>query len=223
MIRALVFDFDGLIVDTEGPVHQAWSEVYAEHGERLELDFWVTLIGRASNTHDPLGELERRLGRSLDRERLTIRRRVRERELVEAQPVRPGIREWLAEAGRLGLGLGVASSSTREWVGGHLRRLGLDGWQVIVTREDVARAKPAPDLYLAAVAALGVAPAEAIAVEDSAPGVASAKAAGLACVAVPNPLTAASDLSAADVRVGSLAELPLGELARRLGSDYPSR
>jgi len=124
-----------------------------------------------------------------------------------------GVRDYVADAKRMGLLLAVASSSSRAWVLGHLERLGLGAqWDAVRTRDDVARTKPAPDLYLSAVAALGVAPEEAVAFEDSANGIAAAKDAGLLCVAVPNALTAGMDLSRADLRLGSLAETPLERL-----------
>jgi HAD superfamily hydrolase (TIGR01509 family) len=217
LIRALVFDFDGLIVDTEGPVYQTWREVYREHGLDLPLDFWTGIIGRASNWFDPLEDLERKLGRPLDRSALDIARRVRERELVEAQPVLPGVREWMREAAAMGLATGIASSSSRAWVTGHLERLGLaDGWGCIRCREDVARAKPEPDLYLAVLDCLGVEAGEAVAVEDSPNGIAAAKAAGLRCVAVPNPLTTGLDLSAADLRMPALSHAALREVLAKL-------
>lgn len=217
VIEALIFDFDGLIVDTEGPVYQAWREVYEQHGQELRLELWQTVIGRGSNWFDPLQELERRLGRSLDRDRLSAARRVREMELVVALPVLPGVQEWRAGAAGLGLQLGVASSSSRAWVTGHLDRLGLgDGWGAIRCRDDVARAKPDPDLYLAVTEALGVPPGAALAIEDSPNGIAAAKAAGLFCVAVPNPLTAALDFSAADIQLSSLADSDLESVIARL-------
>jgi beta-phosphoglucomutase-like phosphatase (HAD superfamily) len=130
------------------------------------------------------------------------------------------VREYVADAKRLGLRLAVASSSSRAWVLGHLERLHLHAeWDAVRTRDDVARTKPAPDLYLAAVEALGVAPREAVAFEDSMNGIAAAKDAGLWCVAVPNALTAGMDLSRADVRLHSLAETPLEELLALLARD----
>lgn len=209
-IRALVFDFDGLILDTEGPVYEAWREVYAEHGEELPIAFWQTIIGRGSNWFDPLADLERRLGRSLDRDRIRGARQARVKELVGALPILPGVVQWIEAAERLGLKLGVASSSSRAWVVGHLERLGLERhWDCVRCRDDVARAKPDPDLYLAVAAELGVAPAEAIAIEDSPNGCLAAKAAGLYCVAVPNRMTAGLDFAAADVRLASLAQVTL--------------
>jgi len=131
-----------------------------------------------------------------------------------------GVREYVADAKRLGLRLAVASSSSRAWVLGHLERLHLNAdWDAVRTRDDVARTKPAPDLYLSAVAALGVAPKEAVAFEDSANGIAAAKDAGLLCVAVPNALTAGMDLSRADLRLASLAETPLESVLALLARD----
>jgi HAD superfamily hydrolase (TIGR01509 family) len=146
-----------------------------------------------------------------------VRRLARERELAEALPVLPGIEEWRAEARRLGLKLGIASSSTRRWVEGHLERLELGGWDCIRCREDVARPKPDPDLYLAVLECLGIGPAEAIAVEDSFNGLTAAKAAGLFTVAVPCSLTAHMDLGAADLRLDSLAERSLAEVLAIVG------
>jgi HAD superfamily hydrolase (TIGR01509 family) len=217
MFKAVVFDFDGLILDTEGPIYEAWREIYREHGLDFPPSQWMHEIGQAS-LFDPFEELERRLGRSLDRERLAAQRRVRVRELVEAQPLLPGVVEWRGEARGLGLKLGIASNSNREWVLGHLDRLGIgDGWDCVRCRDDVERPKPEPDIYIAVAECLGVRPGEAIAVEDSPHGLRAAKAAGLYCIAVPNPMTADLDFEGADLRLSSLAELPLPALLRRPG------
>lgn len=216
MVRALVFDFDGLILDTEVPVYQAWAEVYEQHGERLSLDFWTTIVGHGLSTFDTMAELERRLGRTLDREAIGASQRRREAELVNALPIAPGVLAWRQQAIEMGVRLGLASNSSRRWVVGHLERLGLDGWRCIRCAEDVAEAKPAPDLYLAVLQCLGVSASEALAVEDSAAGVQSARAAGLYVVAVPSTLTANHDLSGADFLLRSLADATLGEVAARM-------
>jgi HAD superfamily hydrolase (TIGR01509 family) len=215
VVRALVFDFDGLIIDTEVPVYQAWAEVYERHGEVLSAEFWSTIIGYGGDHFDPMADLERRLGRALDREDVQAGRRARQLELTMALTVLPGVRGWRREAADLGVRLGVASSSGRGWVAGHLERLGLDGWDCVRCGGDVTRTKPAPDLYLAVLECLGVPAHEAVAVEDSGVGVTAAKAAGLYCVAVPSMLTADHDFTRADLRLGSLAELPFAEVARR--------
>jgi HAD superfamily hydrolase (TIGR01509 family) len=217
VLGALVFDFDGLIIDTEVPVFQAWSEVYERHGERLSADFWASIIGYGDAHFDPMADLERRLGRPLDREALQSTRRQRQAELTIALEILPGVREWRREAAARGVRLGVASSSNRRWVTGHLERLGLEGWDCIRCGGDVEHTKPAPDLYLAVLECLGVASGDAIAVEDSRVGVEAAKAAGLFCVAVPSSLTAGHDFSRADLVVRSLAEVPFAEVAARVG------
>lgn len=217
MVGALVFDFDGLIIDTEVPVYQAWAEVYERHGEVLPLDLWSSIIGYGADRFDPMADLERRLGRALDREDIQIARRARQQEMTLALEILPGVREWRREAVEAGARLGVASSSVCSWVTGHLERLGLDGWDCVRCREHVARTKPAPDLYLSVCECLGVSPSDAIAVEDSQVGVAAAKAAGLYCVAVPSALTGTHDFRLADLTLGSLAEASLAQVAALAG------
>ena len=213
MIRALVFDFDGLILETETPAYETWAEIYKEHGHELPLDRWFDYIGREGGFFDAADHLAALVGEGFDREAARKRRDAKKTTLIDALDVMVGVREYVADAKRLGLSLAVASSSSRKWVLGHLERLRLHAeWDGVFTRDDVARTKPAPDLYLAAVEALGVEPREAVAFEDSRNGIAAAKDAGLLCVAVPNALTAAMDLSRADMRLGSLAETPLERL-----------
>jgi HAD superfamily hydrolase (TIGR01509 family) len=220
VIRALVFDFDGLILETETPAYQTWAEIYREHGQALPLDRWFDYIGREGGFFDAADHLAALVGEGFDREAARKRRDAKKTDLIAALDVMVGVREYVADAKRLGLRLAVASSSSRAWVLGHLERLHLHAeWDAVRTRDDVARTKPAPDLYLAAVEALGVAPREAVAFEDSMNGIAAAKDAGLWCVAVPNALTAAMDLSRADVQLHSLAETPLEELLAILARD----
>ena len=158
------------------------------------------------------------MGAQLDRDAVRNRREERKTQLIAALDVMAGIRDYVSEGRRLSLRLGIASSSPRDYVHAHLDRVRLGiGWDVIVCREDAPRAKPAPDLYLRAVELLGVAPNEALALEDSPNGIAAAKDAGLWVVAVPNELTAAGDLTRADCRVSTCAELSLTELLQRLG------
>jgi len=135
--------------------------------------------------------------------------------VIAQQPALPGVVAALDEARRLGLRLGMASSSSRAWVSGHLTRLGLlDYFEVLRCAEDVEAVKPDPALYRAALEGLGLAPHEAIAIEDSAHGVLAAKRAGLYCVAVPNVVTRGLDFSQADRVLKSLDEVPLAELVR---------
>ena len=212
-----MFDFDGLILDTEEPVYRSWLEVYQAHGEELPFERWVQIVGSTTTGFHPQYHLEERLGRTLPKEVLD-RRIGRRTEMILAQAVLPGVVQHLDAARERGLKLGVASSSTREWVAGHLARLGiLERFECLRCRDDVANAKPEPDLYLAVLECLGVDASEAIAIEDSPNGVAAAKRAGMRCVAIPNSITARLDLSEADITLTSLAELTLGQLLERFG------
>jgi HAD superfamily hydrolase (TIGR01509 family) len=224
MIRALIFDFDGLIVDTEGPEYRAWCEVFSAHARELPLLVWAECIGRDAGWFDPLAYLEGLLGRSLEREALRAEQRARALQLVHSQPLLPGVQAYVRDAQRLGLGLAIASSGTREWVTGHLQRLRLDdAWHCVRCREDVVRPKPEPDLYLAALEALGVTASQAIAFEDSPNGIRAAKRAGLRCVAVPHGLTGGLDLSEADLQLDSLADMPLDVLMLQLDGTRDER
>jgi len=216
VIRALVFDFDGLILDTEEPVYRSWLEVYQAHGEELPFERWVQIVGSTTTGFHPQHHLEERLGRPLPQEVLD-RRIGRRTEMILAQELLPGVVSHLDAARELGWQLGVASSSTADWVRGHLARLGiLDRFDCLRCRDDVVHVKPEPDLYIAVLECLGVEPQEAIAIEDSPNGVMAAKRAGMLCVAIPNTITARLDLTLADLMLTSLAEVSLTELVRRL-------
>jgi HAD superfamily hydrolase (TIGR01509 family) len=180
MIRALVFDFDGTIIDSETPVYESWCAAYAEHGHTMPRERYLELIGTANHTFDPHGHLEQLCGYPIDRATLDATRMGRHRAVIASAGALPGVLDWIEEAVQRKLGLAVASSSQMWWVESNLERLGLRGhFPVVRGRETVRATKPAPDLFLGAVADLGVAPHEAIAIEDSAHGVAAAKAAGL--------------------------------------------
>lgn len=216
VIRAIVFDFDGLILDTEEPVYRSWLEVYQAHGEELPFERWILTVGSTNTAFHPQHYLEERLGRPLSQEVLG-RRIARRTEMILAQGTLPGVAERVDEARVMGLKLGVASSSTQDWVRGHLARLGiLERFECIRCRDDVEHAKPEPDLYLAVLACLGVRAAEAVAIEDSPNGVAAARAAGMRAVAIPNSITRRLDLGQADLVLGSLAEVTLPDLLERL-------
>ena len=215
MIKALVFDFDGLIVDTEVPIFRAWQRIYREHGQELPLDQWLRIIGTASGPFDPVIDLAKKTGTKLDERELKALEVLYYQEATALQQLLPGVVDYLVNARELGLKTAIASSSTRKWVMDHLNRFGIGGHvDAVVTREDVKRTKPDPDLYVTALQRLHVSPAEAIAFEDSSNGVQSAKAAGLFCVAVPNPLTADLDLSEADLRLLSLDAMPLRDIIK---------
>jgi len=216
-MRALILDFDGLMVDSEWPALEAWRVVYARFGATLAVEDWVKCVGsRYGEAFDPIDHLEAQVGRRLDREALIHERGQLKIKAVSTAPLMPGVRERIAEARALGWAVGVASSSGADWVLGHLTRLEMRAAvDAVRTADDVEHVKPAPDVYLAAAAALAVDPADCVVCEDSLNGVRAARAAGMYAVAVPNRVTALLDFSEAHQRVASLTELSLASL--RLG------
>lgn len=224
MIEALIFDFDGLILDTETPELMAWQEVFAGFGCNLTIDTWADCVGRPPGSFDPCLELERQMGRRLDRERLRADVRARCHSLIDREAVRPGVVDWLDEAEAAGAALAVVSSSPHFWVDRHLEKLNLlDRFEQIVCREDVERHKPDPLPYQKAVERLGREPLSAIAVEDSPHGVRSAKAAGLWTVAVPNHVTRMLVFEGADLTLGSLKERSFTSAAEQLVASVSGR
>jgi beta-phosphoglucomutase-like phosphatase (HAD superfamily) len=220
-IGALVFDFDGLILDTETCTYETTAGIFAEHGVTLDLAWWHSTIGTADHPHwsEILAD---RLGRPVDRAALVARREARRLAVLDRLPPCAGVVGLLDDATVQGIPTAVASSSGLDWVGGHLDRLELRSrFGAVVTRDDLggasARTKPAPDLFLLAAARLGVDPPDCVAFEDSPNGVAAARAAGMVVVAVPGPMTARLDLRAADVVVPSLAHIDVAGLRKLLG------
>jgi HAD superfamily hydrolase (TIGR01509 family) len=212
MIKALIFDFDGLILDTEVPEYQSWVELYQAYGSVLPLEKWLESIG-TTDAFNPYEYLEQQLGRQIDRPEVRTQRLARFAELMADQTILPGVQDYITTAKRLGLKLGVASSSPREWVVGYLSKFGLDiHFDAIRCGDEVKATKPDPALYLAVLKVLGVEASEAIALEDSPNGILAAKRAGIFCVAIPNALTRQLSLSLADFQMSSLADLPLEEL-----------
>jgi HAD superfamily hydrolase (TIGR01509 family) len=216
MIKALIFDFDGVIIDSESPELLAWQEVFAAHGRELDLDVWADLVGRPSNHFDLYSYFQERIDPTADIATLRLNRRARVIALTERQPVLPGVQEYLRGAGELGLKLGIASSSSAHHVRGHLQRLDLlRHFDTTKCFEDTTTHKPEPAPYRAVLDTLGIAPHEAVAFEDSPNGVTAARAAGIFCVAVPNPVTCRLALDHADHRLASLADEALEQILMR--------
>ena len=218
-IRAFLFDFDGLILDTEIHSRAGWQMLYREHGHELPEDLWATVVGTTHAPWSPMGHLEGLVGRPLDRDALTELRRAHELALIEAEELRPGIVDYLAATRHHDLKRAIVSSSSRWWVDMHIARFEETvAWDAICTADgDPARAKPSPTLYLEALRLLEVAADEAVAFEDSPHGVRAAKAAGIFTVAVPNEVTRdlGLDGAGADLLLDSLADLPPEELLSR--------
>ena len=198
MHRAIIFDFDGLLVDTETAIYESWQEVYCRHGESLELETYKQCVGSDFGQFSPETELENRTGKAFDWSTINMEREQIIRDRLAAQDARPGVREFIKKARSQGLHLAVASSSSRAWVAGWLEKLDiLKHFHALRNRDDVARIKPHPDLFLAAAEALGIPPGESLVMEDSENGLRAAKAAGIPCAIVTNPVTAGGDFSGA--------------------------
>jgi HAD superfamily hydrolase (TIGR01509 family) len=220
MIKALIFDFDGLILDTEVPEYQSWVELYQAYDRVLPLEKWLECIG-TTDAFNPYDDLEQQLGRLINRAEVRIQRRARFAELMADQAILPGVQDYIATAKHLGLKLGVASSSPREWVLGYLSHFGLaSDFDAIRCGNEVKATKPDPALYWDILHALGVQADEAIALEDSPNGILAAKRAGIFCVAVPNALTRQLSLNLADFQIDSLADLPLEQILQRAGEAH---
>ena len=229
-IDALVFDFDGLILDTEWSEFSTVRAEFEAHGVELTLDEWRHGVGRADNRHWSawLAEVAER---PVDVDVVRARRAEAHHAMVRREVVRPGVVALLDEAEAAGVPTAVATSSSTSWVVPHLERLGLrHRFASVRTADDVARAKPAPDLYLAAAEALGADPSRSVALEDSHHGSTAARAAGFPCVVVPNEVTRLPSFPDADLVVDSLADIHLAGLvdlvartARTRGSEESSR
>jgi HAD superfamily hydrolase (TIGR01509 family) len=212
MIRALVFDFDGLIVDTETPLIEAYCAVHAAHGVVFDRTLFVRNVGHADYAFDPWHGFSPHA----DRAALELERRACKDELLLRQPILPGVVALLDAARVAKLKVGLASNSEHAWVEPHLARIGLlDRFEFLACREDAPSPKPEPDLYKLVLNQFGLRGHEAIAFEDSHTGSLAAKRANLWAVAVPNVSTAHHDFSHVDLRVNSLAEVMLDALIAR--------
>jgi HAD superfamily hydrolase (TIGR01509 family) len=219
-IKALLFDFDGLILDTETADVRAWENIYAEYGFSFPLESWAQIIGGTGTaTFDAAAHLQDLLGNPLDLESLQSRQTHISHSLVHQESVLPGVMDYLQEARRFGLKLAIASSSPHSWVDTHAQRLGVfDYFDKVVCADEVGagRTKPNPDLFLLALDQLRVRANEAIVFEDSPNGVRAARSAGIFVVAVPNTVTSQLSIENANLMLRSLTDLSLRELLNKV-------
>ncbi len=214
-IQALIFDFDGTILDTETPEFQAWTELYAEHDQTLDIQRWGVGIG-TWGAFDPIAHLEELTGQTFDHAIIHARIRPRVLELIRASKLLPGVLETLDQAKALGLRLGLASSSGNEWIYGWLKHYSLeDRFEVVKTKDDVRAVKPDPELYLAAATVLKLEPQLCVAIEDSPNGSKAALAAGMHAIAVPNQITQYLEFPNGVYKISSL-ETPLVDILEGL-------
>jgi len=217
LIKAVVFDFDGLTLDTETPWYEALQQVFAKYGIPFPEELFSRAIGASHEAFNPYRYLEDQLqGQPCEKELKTEVHNVFVSKM-EKQELREGILDYLSYARRAGLKIGLASSSPRAWIDHYLKKYEIYDWyECICTADDVEQVKPDPALYLLALKKLGVKGHEAIAFEDSVNGLTAAKAAGLYGVAVPNALTHRLSFTIQDVRLVSMAEMPLDQLIQHI-------
>jgi HAD superfamily hydrolase (TIGR01509 family) len=219
-IKALIFDFDGLILDTETPEYQVWQAIYRENGFELPHAEWEKIIGGYGiSNFDAAEHLSLLSQGQLDSVSLRDRFRSESHTLIHSQAILPGVMDYIHEAKRLGLKLAIASSSAHSWVDTHAKRLGIfHHFDAVLCRDDVApgRTKPYPDLFLLALHQLKVRKEAAIVFEDSPNGVKAANQAGIFVVAVPNPLTSTLLIEGADLKLDSLNDLSLIDLLDKI-------
>jgi len=212
MIRAIVFDFDGLIVDTETPLIDAYGIVHERHGVSFDRALFIRNVGHADYNFDPWHGFSPHA----DRAALETERRACKDEILLGQPVLPGVVQLLDSADKAGIKIGLASNSEHSWVEPQLARIGLlERFEFLACREDVPSPKPEPDLYKLVLNRFGLRGHEAIAFEDSHTGSLAAKRANLWAVAVPNVSTAHHDFGHVDLKVASLADVELAALRSR--------
>jgi HAD superfamily hydrolase (TIGR01509 family) len=218
--QAIVFDFDGLLMDTETTMFECWKYEWRQHG--LELDPATFFADHGGDiTDERYRQLAAAVGSGFDYQTSHARRTAYREELNRQLGLREGVEAWVTQARDAGMRCAVASSSPEQWVTGLLGRTGLlDAFTAMAFGNEVPAHKPAPDVYQLALSRLGLAPTQAVAVEDTPHGVAAAKAAGMATIAIPNPFADASRFAAADLLLRSAADLTLkAALDRLLGEE----
>ena len=213
MIEAVVFDFDGTIIDSEKAGTAAWQQIFERYGQTLPLDQWLPNIGR-TDAYLPAPHLIELAGLDKTAEQIQQERNTLKLEILAGEGLMPGVADRIAEAKALGLRLGIASTSEARWLNYHLPRLGLlYEFEAVRGRSDVGGVgKPEPDVYLSALEGLRTKPENALALEDSVNGVIAGKRAGMKVVAVPNALTRHMDYSEADLVLDSMADMTLEEM-----------
>lgn len=213
MIKAIIFDFDGTIIDTETAWYEAFRDAYREHDVELTVELYSGCIGTSLHTFNPYEYLVTELKLPVNLDALRAAVRTQHSTLMEKEELRPGVLDYLKAAKEAGLRIGLASSSSREWIDRYLTKLGVASYfDCIRTADDVEKVKPDPELYLQALAGLGVEPQEAVAIEDSPNGARAAAAAGLYSVIIPNRITSLLEFEPCNYRLDSLADLDFRHL-----------
>lgn len=212
-IKALIFDFDGLILDTETPEFESWQTIFNKYGYDLPFSEWKKCVGSSNQDFDPATYLEQLIGKPVNKKKVEHERRILSLGRIVKLPPLPGVETMIKSAHSRGIKLAVASSSSSEWVWLNLSRLGLHQYfDSICGGNEVPAVKPDPALYLKAMSELEVQPHEAIVFEDSPNGIIAAQRAGVFCVAIPNPISIQMGVDHADLVIKSMADISIDKL-----------
>lgn len=215
--RGFIFDFDGLILDTEGIHCKAWQEEFHHFDQPFPFEDWLKTIGTDYSLYDPGKHLSVISGAKISPGQAEENVLARCAEMLETAPLLPGVETFIQKASAYKIPMAIATSSSRKWVSGHLQKYGLlQYFRQIISSDNVTKVKPDPEVYQKAVQALGIDPTQGLAFEDSMNGIKSAKSAGLSCYAIPNFVTSHLDLSLADCIYSSFDELDPAQLIAAL-------
>ncbi|MEK5038074.1 HAD family hydrolase [Sporosarcina sp. FSL K6-3457] len=223
MIKGIIFDFDGLIVDTETHQYLVLQEIFSEHESELPIERWQQEIGTQSG-FSPFDYLEEKIGRKLEHQVLQEQFKEKYHAILAKEKARAGVEDYLKAAKEMGLKIGLATSSTYQWVSTHLKNLNLfDYFDCIQTSDDVEKVKPDPALYLQTAIGLELVVEECLVFEDSANGALAAKRAGMSCVIVPNQVTHTMDFCSVEHRLESMTDMLLKDMIEIVNSSLSRR
>jgi HAD superfamily hydrolase (TIGR01509 family) len=215
VIKALIFDFDGLILDTETPEFESWQAIFNKYWYDLPFSEWKKCVGSSNLDFDPATYLEQLMGQPVNKKKVEHEKRILSLATIVKLPPLPGVEEMIKSAHSRGIKLAVASSSSTEWVWLNLSRLGLHQYfDAICGGNEVPAVKPDPALYIKALAELEVQADQAVVFEDSPNGILAAQRAGIFCVAVPNQISIQMGVDHADLVIKSMADISIDELEK---------
>jgi HAD superfamily hydrolase (TIGR01509 family) len=213
MLKAVILDFDGTILDTETPEYKIWEEIFQEYNQILPLELWVKYIGTTWGSFDPGLYLQELCHVNIDVKEIKSFAREKYLQILDISPLRPGVEELITTLADESIPVALASSSPFHWIKLHLEYRGLlEKFSFISTADDVRVVKPAPDIYINLLNKMMLLPEDVITFEDSPNGIKSAKSAGIFSIAVPNDITMHTDLSDANMIVSSIKDIPFSEL-----------
>jgi HAD superfamily hydrolase (TIGR01509 family) len=216
-IKAIIFDFDGLILDTETPEFESWQVIFKNYGYDLPFSEWKKCVGSSNLDFEPTDYLGQLMGHPVNKKKVEHEKRIISLAAIMKLPPLPGVEEMIKSAHSRGIKLAVASSSSTEWVWLNLSRLGLHQYfDAICGGNEVPAVKPDPALYIKALEELEVQPDQAIVFEDSPNGILAAQRAGIFCVAVPNQISIQMGVNHADMVVKSMADINIDQLEKIL-------